>query len=53
MMVLRKEAIKQTTPPVTPVLGYRSVKSSSGKMPCLTFPPFSGRGGSGARLWDD
>lgn len=48
-----KEAMKQTTPPVTPVLGYNSVKSSSGKMPCRTFPPFSGRGGTGARLWED
>lgn len=48
-----KKAMKQTTPPVTPVLGYSSVKSSSGKMPCRTFPPFSGRGGTGARLWED
>ena len=39
--------------PVTPVLGYRSWKSSSGMMPWRTLPPFSGRGGTGARLWDD
>jgi len=34
-------------------LGYRSWNSSSGIMPWRTLPPFSGRGGMGARLWED
>ena len=39
--------------PVTPVLGYRSWNNSSGMIPWRTWPPFSGRGGTGARLWDE